>query len=67
MSNKFGRKFTFTTFGESHGKAIGCIVDGCPSLLDLNEADIQKYLEERKPGQSKFTTQRQEDDKVEIL
>ena len=67
MSNKFGRKFTFTTFGESHGKAIGCIVDGCPSLLDLDESDIQKYLEERKPGQSKFTTQRQEDDKIEIL
>ena len=41
MSNKFGRKFTFTTFGESHGKAIGCVIDGCPSLLDLNEADIQ--------------------------
>lgn len=67
MTNKFGRKFTFTTFGESHGKAIGCVVDGCPSLLDLNEADIQKYLEKRKPGQSKFTTQRKEDDKVEIL
>ena len=67
MTNKFGRKFTFTTFGESHGKAIGCVVDGCPSLLDLNEEDIQKYLEKRRPGQSKFTTQRQEEDKVEIL
>lgn len=67
MTNKFGNKFSFTTFGESHGKAIGCIIDGCPSLIDLNEEDIQKDLERRKPGQSKFTTQRQEDDKVEIL
>lgn len=67
MSNTFGRKFTFTTFGESHGPAIGCVVDGCPALLDLNEDDIQKHLEKRKPGQSKFTTQRKEEDKVEIL
>jgi chorismate synthase len=65
--NKFGNIFNFTTFGESHGEAIGCIVDGCPSLLDLNESDIQKYLNKRKPGQSKFTTQRQENDEVKIL
>jgi len=67
MSNKFGKAFSFTTWGESHGEAIGCVVDGCPSLLDLSEGDIQKYLEKRKPGQSKFTTQRQEKDQVKIL
>jgi chorismate synthase len=67
MSNKFGEVFSFTTWGESHGEAIGCVVDGCPSLLDLNESDIQKYLDERRPGQSKFTTQRQEQDSVKIL
>lgn len=67
MSNRFGELFSFTTWGESHGKAIGCIIDGCPSLLNLCEDDIQKYLEKRRPGQSKFTTQRREDDKVEIL
>ena len=65
--NKFGNIFSFTTFGESHGEAIGCVVDGCPSLLDLHESDIQKYLDKRKPGQSKFTTQRQESDEVKIL
>jgi chorismate synthase len=65
--NKFGEIFSFTSWGESHGKAIGCVIDGCPSLIDLNESDIQKYLNKRKPGQSKFTTQRQEDDRVEIL
>ncbi len=67
MSNKFGTKFSFTTFGESHGKAIGCVIDGCPSMIELCEDDIQNDLNRRKPGQSKFTTQRQEDDKVEIL
>ncbi len=65
--NKFGNIFNFTTFGESHGEAIGCVVDGCPSLIDLSESDIQKYLDKRKPGQSKFTTQRQENDEVKIL
>jgi chorismate synthase len=65
--NKFGEIFSFTSWGESHGKAIGCVVDGCPSLIDLQESDIQKYLDKRRPGQSKFTTQRQEEDKVEIL
>ena len=65
--NKFGRIFSFTTFGESHGEAIGCIVDGCPSLIDLAEPDIQFYLDKRRPGQSKFTTQRNEKDEVKIL
>lgn len=65
--NSFGKLFSFTTWGESHGKAIGCVVDGCPSLIPLSEADIQPYLEKRKPGQSKFTTQRKEADEVEIL
>ncbi len=67
MSNKFGTLFSFTTWGESHGEAIGCVVDGCPSLLDLNESDIQKHLDKRRPGQSKFTTQRQETDEVKIF
>lgn len=67
MSNKFGKKFSFTTWGESHGEAIGCVIDGCPSLLNISEKDIQKYLEKRRPGQSKFTTQRQEKDQVKIL
>lgn len=66
-NNTFGKLFSFTTWGESHGKAIGCVVDGCPSLIPLTEADIQPYLDKRKPGQSKFTTQRNEEDKVEIL
>ena len=60
--NSFGSLFRFTTFGESHGPAIGCVVDGVPPRLDLCEADIQKYLEKRKPGQSRFTTQRREPD-----
>lgn len=67
MSNKFGEIFSFTTWGESHGEAIGCVVDGCPSMLDLNESDIQKHLDKRRPGQSKFTTQRQEKDQVKIF
>ena len=66
-SNSFGHIFKFTSFGESHGKAIGCIVDGVPPLISLNEQDIQFYLDRRKPGQSKFVTQRKENDKVEIL
>ena len=65
--NTFGKLFRFTTWGESHGPAIGCIIDGCPPLVDLKEQDIQKELNKRKPGQSKFTTQRKEGDKVEIL
>lgn len=67
MTNKFGNLFSFTTWGESHGEAIGCVVDGCPSLLELQESDIQKHLDKRRPGQSKFTTQRQETDQVKIL
>ena len=66
-SNSFGHIFKFTSFGESHGKAIGCIVDGVPPLVSIKEEDIQYYLDRRKPGQSKFVTQRKENDKVEIL
>ena len=65
--NSFGRLFSFTSFGESHGKAIGCIVDNVPPGLSLTEADIQPYLDRRKPGQSRFVTQRKEADEVEIL
>ena len=65
--NTFGKLFRFTTWGESHGPAIGCIVDGCPPNINLDEKGIQLELDKRKPGQSKFTTQRKEDDKVQIL
>jgi|TARA_B100001094_G_C18078211_1_gene743763 chorismate synthase len=65
--NTFGNLFRFTTFGESHGPAIGCIVDGVPPRIPLIEDDIQKWLDKRKPGQSKYTTQRKEPDKVRIL
>jgi chorismate synthase len=65
--NTFGHMFRVTTFGESHGVAIGCVVDGCPPLLPLTEADIQRDLDRRRPGQSRFTTQRQEADVVRIL
>ncbi|MGL6035609.1 MAG: chorismate synthase [Legionella sp.] len=65
--NTFGTLFTVTSFGESHGPAIGCIVDGCPPGLALAETDIQPFLDKRKPGQSKYTTQRREEDKVRIL
>ncbi|MBA3535074.1 MAG: chorismate synthase [Tatlockia sp.] len=65
--NTFGKLFAVTTFGESHGPALGCIVDGCPPGLALCAEDIQPFLDKRKPGQSKYTTQRREDDKVEIL
>lgn len=65
--NTFGKLFTLTTFGESHGPAYGCIIDGCPPGLKLQENDIQHELNRRKPGQSRYTTQRREDDKVEIL
>lgn len=65
--NTFGTLFTVTTFGESHGPAIGCVVDGCPPGMELSEADIQPELDRRKPGTSRHVTQRQEDDKVEIL
>lgn len=65
--NSFGHLFRVTTFGESHGPAIGCVVDGCPPRIELVEEDIQVFLERRRPGQSRFTTQRQEADKVKIL
>ena len=65
--NTFGTLFTVTTFGESHGPAIGCVIDGCPPGLDLNEADIQPELDRRKPGTSRHVTQRMESDTVEIL
>jgi chorismate synthase len=67
MSNTFGRLFRITTFGESHGPAIGAIIDGCPAGLVLNEAALQHELDRRRPGQSRLTTQRQEADQVEVL
>ncbi|MCH2324070.1 MAG: chorismate synthase [Pseudomonadales bacterium] len=65
--NTFGKLFTVTSFGESHGPALGCVVDGCPPGLKLSEVDMQRDLDRRKPGQSRFTTQRREDDAVKIL
>ncbi|MEE9351427.1 MAG: chorismate synthase, partial [Thiotrichaceae bacterium] len=65
--NSYGKLFTVTSFGESHGAAIGCVVDGCPPGLELTEADIQGDLDLRKPGTSRHTTQRREPDQVEIL
>ncbi|WP_156508664.1 chorismate synthase, partial [Oleiphilus sp. HI0132] len=65
--NTFGKLFTVTSFGESHGKAIGCIVDGCPPGIELSEEDLQVDLDRRKPGTSRYTTQRKEADEVEIL
>jgi chorismate synthase len=65
--NTFGHLFRVTTWGESHGPAIGCVVDGCPPGIPLTEADIQPFLDKRRPGQSRYTTQRQEADAVRIL
>jgi chorismate synthase len=65
--NTFGHLFRFTSFGESHGPAIGCVVDGCPPRIALTAADIQHHLDRRRPGQSRFTTQRREPDEVKIL
>lgn len=65
--NTIGKLFTVTSFGESHGPALGCIVDGCPPGMELSEADLQRDLDRRKPGQSRFTTQRREADQVRIL
>src|ERR1700742_4740906 len=65
--NTFGHLFRVTTWGESHGPAIGCVVDGCPPLLTLSEAYIQGFLDKRRPGTSRFTTQRREPDRVKIL
>ena len=65
--NTFGRVFRFTTWGESHGPALGAVVDGCPPGIALSEQDIQPWLDKRRPGQSRFTTQRREPDQVRIL
>ena len=65
--NSFGHLFRVTTWGESHGPALGCVIDGAPARMALTEADIQTYLDKRKPGQNRFTTQRQEADAVKIL
>ena len=65
--NTFGKLFQVTTYGESHGRALGCIIDGCPPQIELSSDDIQSELNRRKPGQSDVTTQRKEDDIVEIL
>ena len=66
-ANTFGHLFRFTTFGESHGPAIGCVVDGTPPGIPLCEADIQVHMDKRRPGQSKYTSQRKESDTVKIL
>jgi chorismate synthase len=65
--NSFGKLFTVTSFGESHGPALGCVIDGCPPGMELSEEDMQRDLDRRKPGQSRFTTQRRENDEVKIL
>jgi len=65
--NTFGKIFRFTTWGESHGPAIGCVIDGCPPNISISERDIQKDMDRRRPGQSRFTTQRKESDKIIIL
>ena len=65
--NTFGRLFTVTSFGESHGPVLGCVVDGCPPGMSLNEADLQTDVDRRRPGTSKFTSQRHEPDTVQIL
>jgi len=66
-NNSYGKLFRVTTWGESHGPFIGCVVDGVPPRLGLSEADLQDYLDQRKPGQSRFTTQRKEPDEVKIM
>ena len=65
--NTFGHIFRFTSWGESHGTALGCVVDGCPPNIPLSESDIQPWLDRRKPGKSKFVTQRKESDLVQIV
>jgi chorismate synthase len=67
MGNTFGQLFRVTTFGESHGGGIGVVIDGCPPKIDISEVDIQRELDRRRPGQSKITTQRKEEDRCEIL
>src|SRR5690606_34424114 len=65
--NSFGHLFRVTTWGESHGPALGCVIDGCPPLLEVSEAELQFWMDRRKPGQNRFTTQRREPDAVKIL
>jgi chorismate synthase len=65
--NSFGTAFRFTTWGESHGPQIGCVIDGVPPRIPLTEADIQPWMDKRRPGQSRFTTQRREPDAVRIV
>ena len=65
--NTFGKLFRFTTWGESHGPAIGCVIDGCPPRIKLGEKDVQVEMDRRRPGKSKFTSQRKESDKVKIM
>src|SRR6058998_1135243 len=67
MGNTFGQLFRVTTFGESHGGGIGVVIDGCPPRVEISESDIQRELDRRRPGQSKLTTQRKEQDRCEIL
>ena len=67
MGNTFGQLFRVTTFGESHGGGIGVVIDGCPPRIEISEAEIQRDLDRRRPGQSKITTQRKEEDRCEIL
>src|SRR5499433_237693 len=67
MGNTFGQLFRVTTFGESHGGGIGAVIDGCPPRIEISEAEIQRDLDRRRPGQSKLTTQRKEEDRCEIL
>jgi chorismate synthase len=67
MSNTFGQLFRITTFGESHGGGIGVVIDGCPPRIEISEADVQREVDRRRPGQSKLTTQRKEEDRCEIL
>ena len=65
--NTIGKNFTVTTFGESHGVALGCVIDGCPPGIEISKEEIQRELDLRKPGSNKYTTQRKESDEVEIL
>src|SRR4051812_42560574 len=67
MGNTFGELFRITTFGESHGGGIGVVIDGCPPQIEISDAEIQQELDRRRPGQSRITTQRKEDDRCEIL
>src|SRR5438477_2988134 len=67
MGNTFGQLFRVTTFGESHGGGIGVVIDGCPPKIEISETDLQRELNRRRPGQSKITTQRKEEDRCEIL